>query len=97
MTFTTSMVPRDSVQDEDFAVGMELVYHLHPLDVLLPEPDGDFIGHKLSLARVLPKHAAHFALEIERSEDIARGAVVEAGDGSDDFPLRAFAAAGGAE
>ncbi len=90
-------VSGDAVEDDKFTVGMELVDHLHALDVLLPEFDGDFVGDELSLAGVFPEYSAHFALEIERPEDVTGGAVIEAGDGTDDFALGSFSAAGGSE
>lgn len=58
-------VSGDAVEDEDFAVGMELVDHLHALDVLLPKFDRNFVGDELSLAGVFPEYAAHFTLQIE--------------------------------
>src|SRR4051812_46650066 len=87
----------NSVEDEDFGFGMELVDELHALNVLAPDIDGKFVRHELPAGGVFPKESAGFALQVEGAKDIAGGAVEEAGDGAEDFPLRAFAAAGSAE
>ena len=76
---------------------MELADHLHAFDVLLPQADGEFIRHQLAAAGVFPEDPAHLALQIERAEDIAAGAVIKAGDGAEDLALSAFAGARGAE
>src|SRR5205085_1451456 len=80
-----------------FGIGAELIDQFHALDVLLPKLDGEFVRHQFAAAGVFLELAAHFAGEIERSEDVAGGAVIEAGDGADDLPLGALARAARAE
>ena len=88
-------VARDAIENQHLRQRAELLDHLHPLDVLLPEFDGEFIGNKLAPAGILPENSTHLAAEIERAEDVAASGVKKAGDRADDLPLGAFTATRG--
>ena len=74
-------------------LGQEQFLQLQDLDVVLPDADGEVVGHELALGRVpgdlLPQDAPLGQL----AEDVAARDVDEVGQLAEHGPLRALAAA----
>src|SRR5262249_28667125 len=90
-------VARDAVEHEQLSLGMELIDHFHPLDVVLPHVHRELIRHQLAAAGVFPEDPAHLALEVQRAKDVAGGTVVKTRDRGNDLSLRSLARAGRAK
>src|SRR5207237_4771459 len=78
-------------------VGLERVDAHEVADVSAKKFHRDFVGHELAAAGVIHELLTDGRARIERAEDITHREMEKARDVAEDFPLRAFAAAGGAE
>src|SRR5205823_8450384 len=64
---------------------------------LLPELHGKLIRDQFAAAGIFPRHPAHFRREIEAAKNIAASRMKESGNGPQNLPLSALAAARRAE
>jgi len=74
---------RNAVEDENLCLGMELVDHLHSLDVLLPELDGKLIGDQFAAAGIVDELLAERRPRVQRTEHIAACAMEKPWNGFD--------------
>lgn len=90
-------IARDSVKHEKVVIRMKEMRLDALVNPELPELDRDFIRNKLALAGVFQKLPAQRRAEIERTEDIAAGAVKVPRHGTKHLALRPLATARGPE
>jgi hypothetical protein len=90
-------IAREAVEDEVVDFRFEAAEGGHVVDVMLPEVQDDFIGDELATAGVFHEGFAYFGAEVDGAEDFTAGDVEEAGDGSEDAALCAFAGTGGSD
>ena len=90
-------VPWNAVEHERVDVGFEFVRVDRGVDRLFPELDRDVVRNELAFARVFEKRLADLGARVDRAENVAAGAMIEARDRAERFALGAFAAARGAE
>ena len=90
-------VPRNAVEHERVALGMKAAELGLPVHVLLPEFDGGFVGHEVAAAGILEEFAGDRAVDAQIAEEVAARQVIEAGNGAENFSLRALAGTGRSE
>src|ERR1043166_7202813 len=90
-------IPRDSVQHENVDIRFKLVGFDCCVDRHLPKFDRNVVRNELAFARVFQKCLAKRCAGIDRTKYVATRAMKIARNGSERFPLSAFAAARCAE
>ena len=85
-------VARDPIEDQVIYIGQEAMGVHTEFNADAPKLDGNFIRHKLTLARVFQECLAQRGARINRTEDITARAVEQTGNGSQRAALRSFAA-----
>lgn len=81
----------NAVEHEEVDVGFEASGLDHGIDLGGPEVDSYVIGDELSFAGIVKKSLAELGTDVERTEHVSAGAVIETGDGAEDFALGALA------
>ena len=85
---------RDAIKDQQVLLGLVDTQDRLRVDVLLPHGNGQFVGDQLSSGAALQELFAEVAGHIKRTEHVATGQVVEAGDMPENLALRSLADAG---
>jgi hypothetical protein len=86
-----------AVEHKEIDVGLEAAGSDHGVDLRRPEADADVVGHELAFARIMEKGLAKVGAHIDRTKDVAAGAMIKAGDGAKNFALGSFAGSRGTE
>ena len=84
-------IARNAVEYQKVDVRLVNVGVAPVVDLGFPQLDGQFIRHQIAAAGIMDEALADGGAGVERAEDIAAGAVEEARDGPEDFPLGALA------
>ena len=90
-------ISRNSVEDENVDVRLELVRVLGRIDRFFPKFDRDVIRDQLAFAGIFEERFANLAARVDGAEHVAARAMKKARDRAERLALRAFAAAGRAK
>jgi hypothetical protein len=80
-------IARNAVEKQNIDIRLVDIRLDPVVELGLPQIDCELVGHQFPLAGVVDEALPQFRASVERSEDVATGAVIKARHGSQDLPL----------
>ena len=87
-------VPGDAIENEEVDIRLVVVEDRTRVHVLLPQLDGDVVGHEISARGVLADLLTELGVDVDGAENVPAGEVKETRDRAEDLALGSLAGTG---